>query len=129
MCIRDSPIAILDQAILFESILSAIRPLDGVEVKPTVMSLLDDFPPDSCRCADTLIDPPTDNDSPVAATEVDTDSIPETVIEIYSDSSISDLPNPTANAPAPGTVVSAFVPVFVPVFGRESTLLESPDEF
>ena len=72
------------------------------------MSLIDDFPPDSCdRCTDTLIDPPTDNDSPVAATEVDTDSIPETVIEISSDSSTSDLPNPTAKAPAPGT---GFVP-------------------
>ena len=47
--------------------------------------------------ADTLIDPPSDNDT-VAVTEVDTDS---TVIEISSD---SDLPNPTANAPTPGTV-------------------------
>ena len=48
--------------------------------------------------SDTLID----DDSPVAATEVDTDS---TVIEISSDSSTSDdLPNPTANAPTPGTV-------------------------
>ena len=47
--------------------------------------------------ADTLID----DDSPVAATEFDTDS---TVIEISSDSSTSDLPNPTANAPTPGTV-------------------------
>ena len=47
--------------------------------------------------ADTLIDPPSDNDT-VAVTEVDTDS---TVIEIASD---SDLPNPTANVPTPGTV-------------------------
>ena len=67
------------------------------------MSLLDDFPLDNCdRCTDTLIDPPTDNDSPVAATVVDTDS--ETMIEISSDSSTSDLPNRTANALALGTV-------------------------
>ena len=68
------------------------------------MSLLDDFPPDSCSCADMLVDPPTDNDSLVTATEVDTESIPETVVEISSDSSTSDVPNPSANAPAPGTI-------------------------